>query len=96
MPDPPAVTLSAAALNDYVGTYAVDSAVTVRITRAGNALAASINGEKSVPLDATARDVFFTPGAPRIRLIFQRDANGRITGYLRRREERDLVFRKIA
>jgi ketosteroid isomerase-like protein len=96
MPDPPTMTLSAAALDDYAGTYAVGSELTVRITRAGNALAASFNGEESVPLYATVRDVFFTPGAPRIRLIFQRDANGRITGYLRRREERDLIFRKIA
>jgi ketosteroid isomerase-like protein len=96
MPDPPTITLSAAALNDYAGTYAVGSELTVRITRVGNALAASINGEKSVPLCATVRDVFFTPGEPRFRLIFQRDANGRITGYLRRREERDLIFRKIA
>jgi ketosteroid isomerase-like protein len=96
MPDPPTITLSAAALNDYVGTYAVGPAFTVRITRAGNALTASIDGEKSLPLHATVPDVFFTPGAPRVRLIFQRNANGRITGYLRRREERDLIFRKVA
>jgi hypothetical protein len=96
MPDPPTITLSAAALNDYVGTYAAGSAFTVRITRAGKALTASINGEKSVPLYATVPDVFFTPGSQRIRLIFQRDANGRITGYLRRREERDLIFRKTS
>ena len=83
-------------MNDYVGAYAVGPAFTVRITRAGNALTASINGEKSVPLYATVPDVFFTPGSPRIRLIFQRDTSGRITGYLRRREERDLIFRKIA
>ena len=96
MPDPPMTTLSTAALNDYTGTYTVGTELTVRITRTGNALAASLNGGKSVPLCANVRDVFFTPGAPRIRLIFQRDANGRITGYLRRREERDLIFRKIA
>ena len=96
MPDPPTFTLSAAALNDYIGTYAAGSGFTVRIKRVGNALTASINGEKSVPLYATVPDVFFTLGLPRIRLIFQRDANGRITGYSRRREERDLIFRKVA
>ena len=96
MPDPPEITLSPAELDGYAGTYAVGSGFTVRIARAGNALTASINGEKSAPLYATARDVFFTPGAPRVRLIFQRDAKGRITGYLRRRDERDLLFHRIA
>jgi len=96
MPDPPTLTLSAEALNGYVGTYAASPTFTARITRAGNALAASINGEKAVPVCATVPDVFFFPGEPRIRLIFQRNANGQITGYLKRREERDLIFRKIA
>ena len=96
MPDPPAITLSATELDEYTGTFAAGSGFTVRVTRAGNALAASVNGEKSVPLYATVPDVFFTPGAPRIRLIFQRDAKGRITGYLRRRDERDLLFHKTA
>jgi hypothetical protein len=74
----------------------VGSGFTVRITRAGKALTASTNGEKSVPLCAAVPDVFFIPGSPRIRLIFERDANGRITGYWRRREDRDLIFRKVA
>ena len=96
MPDPPTATLSATELDGYAGTYAVGSGFTVRITRAGDALAASMKGEKSVPLHAIVRDVFFTPGVPRVRLIFQRDAKGRITGYLRRRDERDLLFHKTA
>ena len=96
MPDPPTATLSAAELDSYAGTYAAGPGYTVRIARAGSALTASMNGEKFVPLNATVRDVFFTPGAPRVRLIFQRDAKGRITGYLRRRDERDLLFHKTA
>jgi len=38
--------------------------------------------------------VLFTPGQPRTRKIFQRDAQGRVTGFLSRREERDIVFKK--
>jgi len=95
-PDPAAVTLSADALNDYVGSYAVGRSLSVTISRDGNALASSTNGAKPVALDAEARDVFFTPGSPRTSIIFQRDANGHVTGYLSRREERDLVFTKAS
>jgi hypothetical protein len=40
-------------------------------------------------------DALFTPGQPRTRKIFTRDANGRITGFASRREERDVVFTRI-
>jgi ketosteroid isomerase-like protein len=94
LPDPPAVSLSSDELNDYVGEYAVGSGLVVKISKDGNALTASTNGEKTVALSAEARDVFFTPGAARISIIFQRNASGRVTGYLSRREGSDLVFTK--
>jgi hypothetical protein len=50
--------------------------------------------KKTVPLQAEVRDVFFTPGSPRIRIIFQRNAGGRVAGYLKRHDERDLLFTK--
>jgi ketosteroid isomerase-like protein len=93
-PDPPAVTLSAEALNDYVGTYAAGPGFTVTIDRDGNALASSTNGEKSVPFEAELRDVFFTPGSWRTRNLFHRDATGRVRGFVRRRDGRDIVFTK--
>jgi hypothetical protein len=40
-------------------------------------------------------DVMFAPGQPRARKIFTRDARGNITGYLARREERDVVWTRI-
>jgi hypothetical protein len=94
--DPPAVTLSADELSDYVGTYALARGFTVTISRSGNALASSTNGAKAVPLQAEVRDVFFTPGLPRTRKIFRRDASGHVTGYLGRREGRDLVLTKVS
>ena len=50
--------------------------------------------KKTVPLRAEVRDVFFIPGWPRIRIIFQRNAGGRVAGYLKRQDERDLLFTK--
>jgi hypothetical protein len=92
LPDARAVSLPTEVLDDYAGAYAVGSSQSVTISRNGAFLSASIDGAKPFALDAEARDVFFTPGSPRTRIIFQRDASGRVTGYLRRREERDLLF----
>jgi len=39
-------------------------------------------------------DVFFVPGEPRTRRIFQRDAAGRVTGFLERRESWDLPWKR--
>jgi hypothetical protein len=40
-------------------------------------------------------DVFFEPGAPRTRRMFQRDAQGQVTGFVDRREARDVVWKRI-
>jgi hypothetical protein len=92
---PKAVTLPAAALDEYVGVYALGSAMRVTIARSGAGLAASTNGAAAVPLEAELRDVMFTPAAPTVRRIFQRDAAGRVTGFISRREGADLVFAKV-
>ncbi|HEY1630777.1 MAG TPA: DUF4440 domain-containing protein [Rhizomicrobium sp.] len=93
--DPPAVTLSARALDEYVGTYQGGD-LTFRIDRDGTSLTATIAGGKPVVLKAELRDVLFTPGAPRIRRIFQRNAQGRITGFISRHEGHDLAFKRVA
>jgi ketosteroid isomerase-like protein len=93
-PDPPAITLAPDTLNDYTGTYRAGSHITVTISRKDDALASSVNGHKAVPLQTEVRDVLFTPGAWRTRAIFQRDTNGRVTGYVNRSDGYDLVFTK--
>jgi hypothetical protein len=40
------------------------------------------------------RDVLFIPGQPRVRKIFQRDKEGKITGFVDRREGEDLVWHR--
>lgn len=93
--DPAALSLPAAELDAYVGTYEVDPSYKVVIRRDGEALTASANGGQPVALKVEARDVLFTPGAANVRRIFQRDASGRVTGYISRRDGTDLVVRKV-
>jgi hypothetical protein len=40
-------------------------------------------------------DVYFRPGAPRSRLILQRDAAGAVTGYVDRREGHDIHWVRV-
>ncbi|HEV2676136.1 MAG TPA: DUF4440 domain-containing protein [Aliidongia sp.] len=93
--DPPAIPLSPADLQDYVGTYRLAADLTVTITLKDDGLVSSTNGGTAVPLKAELRDVLFTPGQPRLRKIFRRDDGGHVTGYVSRREGRDLELTKI-
>jgi hypothetical protein len=90
--DPPAITLPAAALDQYVGDYKMSDAFIYHIARDGDHLTGSMNGGDPVEIKAELADVLFTPGQPRIRRIFQRDASGKITGFVSRREGRDMVL----
>jgi ketosteroid isomerase-like protein len=91
---PPAIQLPVKALDEYVGTYTAGSN-TVKIVRDGDALTSSTNNAKPTPLDVEIRDVLFTPSLPRIRRIFQRDANGKVTGFLSRREGHDFRWVRV-
>lgn len=93
--DPAALSLPAAELDAYVGTYQVDPSYKVVIRRDGEGLTASANGAPPTALKVEARDVLFTPGTANVRRIFQRDASGRVTGYISRRDGTDLVLRKV-
>jgi hypothetical protein len=64
------------------------------ISRQGDHLTGAVNGGPPVMLEAELPDVLFTPGRPRIRKIFKRDESGRVTGYVSRREGRDVMFTK--
>jgi Domain of unknown function (DUF4440) len=90
--DPPAVQLSIAMLDDYVGRYRAAPDLVYEITRHGGELDGGVLGGKPGPLKMELRDVAFVPGQPRSRKIFTRDAAGRVTGFLSRREERDVVW----
>jgi ketosteroid isomerase-like protein len=93
--DPPSVQLADAALNDYVGRYRAAPDLVYEITRKGGELNGGVAGGKPSALKMELRDVMFVPGQPRSRKIFTRDAGGRVTGFLSRREERDVVWTRI-
>ncbi len=93
--DPPAMRLPAGQLGEYAGIYKLkNSDATYAITANGNALHGARSGKPPVVLDAELRDVFFVAGQPRTRIVFQRDALGRVSGYVSRREGRDVVWEK--
>lgn len=92
--DPAAVTLPETVLDQYVGDYKMSDTLTYHIARDGDHLTGSMNGGAPVVLAAEIQDVLFTPGQPRVRRLFQRDAGGTITGFLSRREGRDMLLTK--
>jgi ketosteroid isomerase-like protein len=95
--DPPAITLPAAKLADYAGSYKLkDSDVVYNVVVTDGKLTGARPTRPPATLSAEVADVFFVTGQPRIRKIFQRDASGHITGFVDRREGRDVVWQKIA
>lgn len=95
--DPPAISLPASKLAQYAGTYRLkDSEPTYKLAVAGGKLLGTRNGRKPVEWKAETPDVFFIPGDPRIRKIFQRDASGKIIGFVERRESWDIVWLKTS
>lgn len=92
--DPPATTLPAKELEQYVGHYTAAPGLVYVIRFDGSQLTGGRQGSTPKPLKVELRDVLFVPGEPRIRKIFQRDAKGKITGFADRRESWDLVWKK--
>jgi hypothetical protein len=92
--DPPSQRLSPKVLDEYAGQYTAGDLVYV-LHREGDRLIGQRKGGSPVEWNAELRDVFFISGQPRIRKIFQRDANGKITGFVERRESWDIVWKKV-
>ncbi|HWE05933.1 MAG TPA: nuclear transport factor 2 family protein [Rhizomicrobium sp.] len=94
--DPPAIALPAGRLAQYAGTYRLkDSEPTTTLVLKDGALIGTRNRRQPATWNAEAPDVFFVKGDPRIRQIFQRDAAGKITGFVERRESWDIVWIRI-
>jgi hypothetical protein len=95
--DPPAINLPLKQLEQYVGKYQLkDSAATYSLQLVDEQLMGTRDARKPATWNAEASDVFFLGGDPRIRKIFQRDATGKVTGFIERRESWDIVWLKIA
>ena len=94
--DPAAVALDRGTLEEYVGTYEASQGMDITFTRQGDRLLASLNGSSPVAQEAQARDILFSPGQGATPKVFQRDANGRITGFIYLRGNHSLTFKRKA
>jgi ketosteroid isomerase-like protein len=93
--DPPAITLPEKELKQYVGEYRAAPDLMYEIRFDGQRLVGGRKGASMKPLDVEVRDVLFVPGQPRIRKVFLRNDNGKITSFVDRRESWDLVWKKV-
>jgi len=88
--DPPAAALDAATLCAYAGRYVLTPEISVTARCDGDHLVFQRAGRADRRFLPELKDQFFEPGQPRTRRLFQRDAAGAITGFVDRREERDI------
>jgi len=92
--DPPAIDLPAAVLAEYAGRYSGGDDLVYVIQWDGKQLTCGRPERPPSPVRVEVRDVLFIPGQPRVRKIFQRDKEGKITGFVDRREGEDLVWHR--
>lgn len=90
--DPAPATIDPKVLDAYVGRYEISPSASFTVTREGDRLFGERNGRPRQPLLPETETVFFTPGAPRTRKLFVRDADGRVTRMIDRRDGRDIVW----
>jgi hypothetical protein len=79
----------------YAGHYALTDDIVATITCRGDALVVERSGKPARTFLAETPNVFFEAGFPRTRRIFQLDAGGRVTGFVDRREERDIAWKRL-
>ena len=89
--NPPAIELTSVQMDELVGTYRRGSEL-YNIRRDGDRLFGQRTGGSEREHKAETRDVLFIPGDTRARKVFQRDAQGRVTGFIRRDENSDFLW----
>lgn len=92
--DPDAVVLDGKTLDEYAGTYKATSGMTFVFAHKGDGLVAAVNGGAETMQKAQARDIFFTAGHGNTPKVFQRGADGKITGFLYLRGKSSLLFKR--
>ena len=94
--DPPSIVLPADRLADYVGEYELTPAIRYVIRQEGDTLVGQRTGRPAETLRAEVADLFFVVGRPRLRKVFQRGGDGRVTGFVERRETWDVAWKRLA
>jgi hypothetical protein len=92
--NPPPITLSPNQMDELVGTYRNLSGTYV-IRRDGDRILGGKPGGPMALLKAETRDVLFEPDNVYKRDVFQRDANGRVTGFVMRNENSGRAWVRI-
>ncbi len=92
--DPPAITLQRSKLCQYNGAYRLNESIRTQAECGEDGLRFTRDGRDTL-YRAEAEDVFFAPGRPRTRRIFQRGTNGEITGFVDRREGHDIRWSRV-
>ncbi len=94
--DPPAISLSRDELCAYSGRYQLTPEIQTTIECVADGLKAERTGRPSVTYRPEVRDLFFAPGQPRSRRIFQRGADGSVVSFVDRREGEDIRWVRVA
>jgi hypothetical protein len=93
--DPATGAVNAALLNDYVGTYELAPGNQMVVTREGDKLFAKRGAGKAIELLPESPDMFFRAGVEGRRL-FHRDASGKVDMLIDRRNNEDLLWKKVS
>jgi hypothetical protein len=94
--DPPAIKLSQDELCAYSGRYQLTPEIQTTIKCIADGLEAERPGRPNVTYRPEVKDLFFAPGQPRSRRIFQRAPDGSVVSFVDRREGEDIRWARIA
>lgn len=82
-------------LDLYVGQYELDAQTVYTVTREGDKLYGQRSGRAKEELLSLCDNTFYKKGVWRGEKVFEKDGNGKVINLLDRRENNDLVWKKI-
>lgn len=89
------ITLKPQSLDDFTGQYEMAPGVTYTITRKDDKLIGQRAGRPEEELLAMAENILFRKGTVRGEKVFVRDNGGRVTQMIDRRDNNDLIWKKV-
>jgi hypothetical protein len=92
--DPAAGTPNPKLFPEFVGTYELAPGVQLNITSDGGNLYSERSGRAKLQLIPEATDIFFAKGVEG-RKVFRRDAKGHVDALIDRRNNEDVVWKKV-
>jgi len=93
--DPTPGKVSAAANPEYAGTYELSPGITRVVSANQQGLSAQRSGRAVETLIPEAPDIFFRKGMEG-RILFRRDAAGKVEALIDRRNNQDIVWKRVA